>query len=692
MKRIVNREISWLSFNGRVLQEADDDTTPLIERLKFLGIFSSNLDEFFRVRVATLKRLTRTDGRAKAVIGDKPAKILQEIQEIVLRQSDEFDRIYHEILDRLADAHVHFIDESQLNTGQERFVRAYFHEEVRPALIPIMLENIRQFPPLKDHAIYLAVRMSKTGKENKTRHTLIEVPSDILPRFIVLPGTGAELSIMLLDDIIRYGLGDIFSMFSYDRFEAYTIKLTRDAELDLDDDISVSFFDKISKGVKQRKRGTPVRFVYDSGIPTDFLSLLMRRLKLTNEDALIPGGRYHNFKDFMSFPHVGPDSFVDEPFPPIHHIGIPPGRSFFSILREKDILLHYPYHSFHHVIDLLREAAIDPKVTAIKMTLYRVAKNSKVINALINAVRNGKSVTVVLELQARFDEETNIYWADRLKEEGVHVIHGLPNFKVHAKLCLISRKEKGGIRLYTNVGTGNFHEGTARIYTDLALFTADTRITAEVSRVFDILENYYRGEKFKHLMVSPFFLRDRMTKLIKREISHAKAGKKAHIILKMNSLVDTVMIGLIYEAADAGVKIDLIVRGMCALVPGDKGAEKNITAISIVDRFLEHTRVFVFHNDGDEEYYISSADLMPRNLDRRVEVACPVFDPSIREEIRRLLDIQLRDNSRARIHNRALDNRYRRELGAPPIRTQSDTYAYIRAEHTVPPSPEGVVP
>ncbi len=679
MKRIVNREISWLAFNGRVLQEAADETTPLIERLKFLGIFSSNLDEFFRVRVATLKRLIRNNGRAKSILGEKPAKILHDVQEIVLRQSDEFDRIYHEILDRLARAHVRLIDETRLEMADEKFVRSYFHEEVRPALIPIMLENIRHIPQLRDHSIYLAVRMTKSGKNNKTRHALIEVPTDMLPRFIVLPKSGSEVKIMLLEDMIRYGLGNVFSMFSYDRFESYTIKLTRDAELDLDDDFTVSFFEKISKGVKQRKRGTPVRFVYDSAIPTDFLTLLMHRLKLTNEDALIPGGRYHNFKDFMNFPHVGPDSFVDEPFPPVPHIGIPPGRSFFSVLREKDILLHYPYHSFHHVIDLLREASIDPKVTAIKMTLYRVAKNSKVINALINAARNGKSVTVVLELQARFDEESNIFWADRLKEEGVHVIHGLPNFKVHAKLCLISRKEKGSVRLYANVGTGNFHEGTARIYADLSLFTADIRITEEVSRVFDILENYYRAEKFKHLLVSPYFFRERMTKLIRREINHAKAGKQAHFILKMNSLVDTAMIGLIYDAADAGVRVDLIVRGMCSLVPDDTGNERHINAFSIVDRFLEHTRVFYFYNDGNEEYYLSSADLMPRNLDRRVEVACPVYDTTIREEIKQILEIQLRDNSRARMHTIALDNPYRREPGNVLVRTQFDTYTYIKS-------------
>lgn len=684
MKNNINREISWLSFNGRVLQEAADDTTPLIERIKFLGIFSSNLDEFYRVRVATLKRMTKAEGKAKAIIGDKPVKILHEIQDIVLRQSSEFDRIYKDILGRLAEAGINLINEKELSPEQERHVTAYFDQEVRSALIPVMIENIRQFPPLKDHAIYLAVRMVKDGENSKPHHALIEVPTDTLPRFLVLPPRDHAVDIILLDDVIRYGLKDIFSIFEYTGFEAYTVKLTRDAELDLDDDITVSFFEKISKGVKQRKRGTPVRFIYDSSIPPDFLSLIMRRLRLTVRDTVIPGGRYHNFKDFMNFPNIGSPSLVYEPLPPLLHRDIDPSRSFFAAIRKRDILLQFPYHSFHHVIDLLREASIDPKVVSIKMTLYRVAKNSRVVNALINAARNGKSVTVVLELQARFDEEANIYFADRLKEEGVRVIHGLPNFKVHAKLCLITRDEKGGVRSYADVGTGNFHEGTARVYSDLSLFTADARITEEVAKVFGILESYYRTETFKHLIVAPFMLRTRLVKLINREIAIARAGKEASIVMKMNSLVDTRMIEKLYEAGEEGVKVRLIVRGMCSLIPGEKGLSENISVTSIVDRFLEHARIFVFHNEGDPRYFLSSADIMTRNLDRRIEVVCPVYDPAIQAELRSILDIQFADNARARIINRAQDNRYKRASGGKPVHAQYETYRLLGVNHQPP--------
>ena len=684
MKRYINREISWLLFNGRVLQEAADNTTPLIERVKFLGIFSNNLDEFFRVRVAALKRLTRAESKAKAIIGDKPVIILHEIQDIVLRQTSEFDQIYRDILERLTMEKIHLVDEKRLNPEQERYVKSYFDQEVRPVLIPIMIENVRQLPPLKDHSIYLAVRMVKSVENGKPRHALIEVPIDTIPRFLVLPTRGDGVDIILLDDVIRYGLKDIFSIFDFNGYAAYTIKLTRDAELDIDDDITISFFEKISKGVKQRKKGTPVRFIYDSGIPQDFLSLIMRRLQLKAKDTIIPGGRYHNFKDFMNFPHIGSSSLVYEPFPPLPHCDIDPSQSFFNAIRKKDILLQYPYHSFHYVIDLLRESSIDPRVTSIKMTLYRVAKNSKVVNALINAARNGKSVTVVMELQARFDEETNIYWTDRLKEEGVRIIHGLPNHKVHAKLCLITRKEKGGVRSYANVGTGNFHEGTARVYSDLSLFTADERITEEVTKVFAILESYYKTESFKHLLVSPFILRARLVKLINREIANARSGMEASITMKMNSLIDMGMIDKLYEASEAGVNVRLIIRGMCSLIPGIKGMSENITVTSIVDRFLEHGRLFVFWNGGDPRYYISSADLMPRNLDRRVEVACPVYDPAIQAELRTILDIQFADNTRTRIIDRAQDNRYKRAPREKPARAQYDTYHHLRTIHLQP--------
>lgn len=681
MKKYINREISWLSFNGRVLQEAADESTPLIERIKFLGIFSNNLDEFFRVRVATIKRLLKAETKATALIGDRPRKILHEIQEIVLRQTDEFDHVYHAILDRLAEEHIFLVDETRLTPEQHRFVSAYFEQEVRPALIPIMIENVKQFPSLKDNSIYLAVLLRKNAGRGKPQHALIEIPADVVSRFLVLPRDGDEVNIILLDDVIRHELGSIFSMFGFSEFEAFTVKLTRDAELDIDDDITMSFLEKISKSVKQRKRGNPVRFIYDSAMPGDFLDFLVKRLRLKTRDALIPGGRYHNFKDFMSFPNVGPRSLVYEPLPPLPHRDIDPGKSFFAAIRKRDVLLQYPYQSFHYVIDFLREAAIDPKVVSIWMTLYRVARNSKVINALVNAARNGKAVTVVMELQARFDEEANIFWTDRLKDEGVHVIHGAPNYKVHAKLCLVERTEKGGPRYYANIGTGNFHEGTARVYSDMSLFTADRRITEEVVKVFEILENYYKPETYRHLVVAPFTMRNRLMKLIGEEIANARAGREASIILKANSLIDPRIIDKLYEAGAAGVKTRLIIRGMCSLIPETEGMDGNISGISIVDRFLEHARIFVFHNGGDERYFITSADLMQRNLDRRIEVMCPVYDRRIQAEIRAALDIQLRDNVRARILDREQANRYRRIPDAPPVRAQVDTYRLLKREH-----------
>ena len=681
MKKYINREISWLSFNGRVLQEAFDESTPLIERIKFLGIFSNNLDEFFRVRVATLKRLLKAEDKAKALIGDRPQKILHDIQEIVLLQSGEFDQIYLDILERLKEERIVLVDETRLSPEQDRFVKNYFDQEVRPALVPIMVENVKEFPSLKDNAIYLAVRLRKGEGKGKPQHALIEIPTDVVSRFLVLPRNDDVVNIILLDDVIRHELQNIFSMFGFSGFEAFTVKITRDAELDIDDDITLSFLEKISKSVKQRKRGNPVRFIYDSAMPKNFLDFLVKRLRLKTQDTLIPGGRYHNFKDFMQFPNIGPDSLVYEPMPPLPHRDIDPEKSFFAAIRKRDVLLQYPYQSFHYVIDFLREAAIDPKVVSIRMTLYRVARNSKVINALINGARNGKSVTVVMELQARFDEEANIFWTDRLKEEGVRVIHGAPNYKVHAKLCLVERREKGGTRYYANVGTGNFHEGTARVYSDVGLFTADSRITEDVVKVFEILENYYKAETYRHLVVSPFNMRNRLMKLIGEEIANAQAGREASIILKANSLIDPRIIDRLYEASDAGVNVRLIVRGMCSLIPEVGGTKGTIDGISIVDRFLEHARIFVFYNGGDEKYFISSADLMQRNLDRRIEVMCPIYDRRIQTEIRESLDIQLRENIRARILNREQDNRYRREPGAPPVRAQIETYRILKQKH-----------
>jgi len=673
----VNREISWLSFNERVLQEAADATTPLIERIKFLGIFSSNLDEFFRVRVATLTRMVKARKKATALLGEDPKTILNQIQKTVIAQQNKFNEFYQDILGELGKEGIFIVDETGLSPDQEEFVKSFFTRKVRQNLFPLMIDDMAELKDLKDNSIYLAVRMKKNRKSKTMRHALIEVPSDVLSRFLVLPEKDGKTYIIILDDVIRFSIPEIFAMFNCNVYSAYTIKITRDAELDIEDDITKSFFEKMSKSLYQRKRGAPVRFIYDRTMPQDFLKMLAKKNRLTASDTLIPGERYHNFKDFMDFPAVGSTKLRYTPFPPLKHPDIDFNSSLYPVIREKDILLHYPYQTFHHLIDLLREASIDPKVVSIKVTLYRVAKNSSVVNSLINAARNGKSVVVVLELQARFDEEANIYWTKRLREEGVKIIHGVPDLKVHCKLCLITRKEKKNLVHYASVGTGNFNESTATVYSDHSLFTADTRITCEINRIFDFFDHNYKTSRYQHLLVAPFYLRKRLVKFINNEISNARKEKEAYIVLKVNSIMDKEMIDILYRASQEGVDVRLIVRGICSLVPGVPGLSDNISAVSIVDRFLEHSRIFVFCNGGDVKYYISSADWMTRNLDRRVEVACPIYDERLQKQIGDFLDIQFRDNTKARVLNISQDNQYRKTDG-PPVRTQFEFYRYIQ--------------
>ena len=638
--KIRNKEISWLSFNERVLQEADSPDVPLVDRLKFLGICSSNLDEFYRVRVATLNRLTILGKKAKKFIGADPVQILKEITPIALSQHEKFDKIYKKLIRALAKENIYIITEKDLTPEQGEYVSNYFHSEVRPKLIPIMLAQVNDTLQLRDRTIYLSVCLYNNEDSSKNQYALIEIPSDVLPRFLVLPTSEGKKYIILLDDVIRYSLDDIFSIFDFDRHDAYTIKITRDAELDIDDDISESYLEKLNKSIKQREAGNPIRFIYDSQIPKKFLALLKEKINITKDDTLIAGSKYHNNRDFMHFPAIGSRQLNYMPINRLTHKDFPAGTSLLKCMKEKDILLHYPYHTFDYVIDLLREASIDPKVLSIKMTIYRVAKNSSVLHALINAVKNGKTVVAVLELQARFDEESNIYWANRLKEEGVKVIFGVPGLKVHSKLCLVSRAEKGGTAHYAIIGTGNFNEDTAKLYTDHALFTADKRLTKEVNKIFNFFVKSYRSDTFKHLVVSPNFMRKRITRLINRETKNAQAGKPAYIFLKLNGLTDPQMIQKLYEASEAGVKIKLIIRGMFSLIPGVEGMSSNIEAISIVDKFLEHSRIYIFCNEGDEIIYFSSADWMPRNIDRRIEVTCPVYDDAIKEEIRAYMEIQ----------------------------------------------------
>ena len=649
--KIINREISWLAFNERVLSEAEDSSVPLLERLKFLGIFSNNRDEFFRVRVASVKRWAALNEKIEAT-HDDPRDILAQIQRITIGQQQKYERIYQEIIEELRAKNVFILSEKQLNASQKRFVEEFYNDKVDPVISPIMLDQVKGFPHLRDKAIYLAawLTISKEGKKPTHQYSLVEVPAS-LPRFIVLPEEEGKKSIIILDDVIRHNLNSVFEVFKPSKVDAYAFKITRDAELDLDNDISKSFLEKMKKSLKQRRRGAPVRFVFDAAMPKEMQRYLAKKMSLTtDEDAFIPGARYHNLKDLMSFPKINLPKAYYTKLSPNKHPHFEKYDSYFTAIKKKDVLLHYPYQSFNHVIEFLKEAALDPDVRSIRICLYRVAGRSKVINALINAARNGKKVVVVFELQARFDEENNIYWSNILEDEGVKVYFGFPGMKVHGKICLVTRKENGANQYYAKVGTGNFHEGTSALYGDLSLMTARKDITSEIHKVFDLFENaIWPNYRFKHLVLSPFYLRNRLIRLINVEIRNAKAGKPAYVTLKLNSLVDNNLINKLYQASKAGVKVRLIIRGICSLVPGIPGLSENIQVISIIDRFLEHARIYVFCNDNDPLYFISSADWMVRNLDRRIEVTCPIYDSSLKKEIDDVLTIQFSDNTKARM-------------------------------------------
>jgi polyphosphate kinase len=675
-KTYIPKEISWLSFNERVLQEAENKEVPLIERFKFLGIYSNNLDEYFRVRVATLRRLSQFGSKSKNILGYSPKATLKSVHEIVLKQNARFEKIYSGLLQELDSHKIHIINEKQLNPEQVEFVKNYFHKEVRTRLMPFLIETDSELPNLTDDAIYLAIYLKNKDPE-KSRYSLLEIPTNVLPRFVILPEKDDDKFVVFIDDIIRFGLKEIFFIFDFDEISAYTIKLTKDAELEIVDDISESYIDKMSRSLQQRKWGSPVRFIYDREMPQEFLKMLRRKLNFGPDDVIIPGNRYHNFKDFIKFPKLGRKKFYYEPLIQILHKDIQSGRSILSAIKKKDIMLFFPYQPFDYFIDLLREASIDPYVTSIQITLYRLARNSSVINALLNAVRNGKNVTTVVELLARFDEEANISWGNKLMDEGVKVIYGVPGLKVHSKLCLITREKNKIIQRYAAVGTGNFNEDTARIYTDHLLLTTNKKITYEVYKAFSFFNVNYRKDNFYHLVLSPFFLRNKVTLLIDNEIKNAKSGKKAFIYLKLNNLTDNEIINHLYEASNAGVIIRLIIRGMISLVPGLKDFSENIKAIGIVDRFLEHTRFMIFCNGGNEECFISSADLMTRNIEHRIEVTCPVFDKSIKNEMKEIFEIQWSDNVKARKFDATHSNTFVKP-GKKPIQSQIEVHNYIK--------------
>ena len=689
----VNRELSWLKFNARVLQEAADEKVPLLERLRFAGIFSNNLDEFFKVRYATVKRVAMNESSDKE-LGVHAKELLEEITKEVIQLQDESLSIINTITEELEKEQIFIVNEKTLLPEHEAFVNTYFYDKVRPALFTIILNDLEKFPQLKDDVAYLAVKMtlkedekasgvqkffsSKAYKE-KIQYALIELPTT-LNRFIELPQIGDKHYIIMLDDVIRFCLHLIFSIFNYESLSANMIKITRDAELDIDDDLSKSFVEKISTSVEDRRKGAPVRFVYDKTIDKDTLHFLIEKMGIVNTDSVIPGGRYHNRRDYMSFPSLGRTDLTYAPIHPLPVKGLTSEESLLKKIAEKDYLQFTPYHTFSNIIWFLREAALDPKVKSVKITIYRLAKNSQVVNSLINAVKNGKKVTVQIELQARFDEESNIRYAEQLKAEGVKLIFGVRGLKVHSKICVIEREEGKGIKRYGFISTGNFNESTAKVYTDYTLFTANQDILKEVNKVFNFFETNYNIQKYKHLIVSPHYTKKILKQLIEEEIKNAKAGKEAYIKLKMNNITSYKMIDKLYEASRAGVKIQMIVRGICCLVPGIEEMSENIEVISIVDKFLEHPRLFIFGNNGNAKVYISSADWMTRNISFRVEVGCPIYDEAIKQELIDTFEISWADNVKARVIDQAQDNHYRTHT-LPAQRSQVALYEYYQQKN-----------
>ncbi|MBD0833705.1 polyphosphate kinase 1 [Aestuariibaculum sediminum] len=669
----INREISWLQFNARVLQEAEDETVPLIERLRFLGIFSNNLDEFFKVRYATVKRIVDAGKAGKNELGGiRAQELLEIITQIVIKQQSDSLEILNIIQNRLKDENIYIIKENQIDDSQTEFIRRYFIRKVSPALVTIILNDLVVLPNLKDSAAYLAVRMVMADESKQ--FALIEIPKSV-NRFIELPKQGDKSFIILLDDLLRYCLKDIFNIFDYKDISAHMIKITRDGELDFDSDLSKSFIEKVSDSVKHRKIGEPVRFVYDKNIHQDTLNYLMSKMGIDNTDSIIPGGRYHNRRDYMSFPSLGRTDLMYDKIEPLPIKGLSLEDSIFKAIKKKDYLLYAPYQTFSYVVKFLREAALDPSVKTIRITIYRLAEISHIASSLINAAINGKSVTVAIELRARFDEQANIAYAQQMKDEGVNLIFGVQGLKVHSKMCVIEREEGKKVKRYGFISTGNFNESTAKIYTDYTLFTSDQRILKDVNKIFSFFETNYKIFRYKHLIASPHYTKKAIFKLIDAEIENVKQGKIGYIRLKMNSISSYDMVDKLYEASNAGVKIQMIVRGICCLIPGVKGMSENIEAISIVDKFLEHPRVYIFGNNGDPKVYISSADWMTRNIENRVEVSCPIYDEDIKREIIDTFNISWSDNVKARLLCNSQSNQYRRN-DKEKVRSQFATYQY----------------
>ena len=683
-RKYIPRDISWLSFNGRVLQEAADETVPLISRIKFLGIFSNNLDEFFRVRVAGLKRALFVDeNEAKNIFFEKPQLILDELNYKLIKQQKNFDKVWMKVQKEMSKEGVFLKSTENLNEEQQLFVKNFYSNEVESNVIPLLLDDNKPMPYIRDKSLYLGVAMKMKDWDYETKFAIIEIPTDTIPRFTILPSPKNEVHVILLEDIIKFNLPYIFSFFGFDDFRAHAFKITRDAEFDLDNDINTSIAEKIAKAVKNRRKGKPTRFVFDENMNQSLVEFLIKKLGVSKRDSIIPGQKIHNFKDFMGFPNIFKKDTTPVERTSFHHPELTNTNRMVDIITKKDVLLAFPYHNFDHIIDLLREAAIDPQVTSIQITAYRLATNSKIGNALVNAHRNGKQVTVMLELRARFDEQHNLFWKERFETEGIKVLVGIPNKKVHAKLCIIKKRVNNKTIQYGFVSTGNMNEKTAKLYGDFCLLTSNRSVMADINKVFKVLTKPKQDftnqlTSGRGLLFSPTDMRDGMIKHIDDEIQEALAGRKAHIIIKINSLSDKALIKKLYEAAEAGVKVQLIVRGIYCAVNQSK-FKQPIEAISIVDEYLEHARVMYFYQSGQEIMYISSADWMTRNLDYRIEAAIKITDKKIKSELLDILNIQLQDNVKARRLNNLLNNEYVND-DHDEFRSQLEIYHYLKSK------------
>ena len=677
------KELSWLAFNERVLQEAADKNNPVVERIRFLGIYSNNLDEFYRVRAADVKRqitIAQNDGNEEEA--EKQTALMAIIQQKVVQLSDKFDHIHKDVLKALARYNIHILQKHELNEYQKQWVRNFFVNKVLRHIAPIIIDKkMDLLSRLNGTSVYLYVALRR--KDRNTRYAVIQVPTSEMSRFMLIPPEKSRKKkhIIMLDDMIQLSLEDIFRGFvKFDEVESFSFKMTRDAEYSINDEIDESYVEKMSESMKQRLIAEPVRVIYDNDMPEDMMQDLRKRLRITKLDTMHAAGHYRNFKDFIGFPNVGREYLEHAPLPAIDSNAFSKFNTVFDAITAHDILLYYPYHRFLHVTEFVRQAAFDPSVKSIRINIYRVASNSRIINSLIDAVDNGKKVTVVVELRARFDEEANIEWSKRMTDAGIRVVLGVPTLKIHSKLCVITREERGAMINYAHFGTGNFNEKTAKIYTDYSLFTRNQELANEAVAVFDLIQYPFRRYKFQHLQISPLNARTRIQSLIRQEIQHLKEGRPAQITFKINNLVDKELMDDLYRASQAGVKIRGIVRGMCSIIPGLKGISENIEIISIVDRFLEHPRVMVFEGGGERKVFISSADWMTRNMDNRIEVGCPIYDKNLQQRIVDIMDIQFRDTLKARVIAKEQSNKYVARGNRKKLRSQIEIYDYLVKE------------